>query len=73
MKRRTLQIDVKGPLDVNMQIMACNLYVDGRCCKIFMSKIDYENLRREDIFVRDGNTKDSADILNTTRVFEERV
>jgi hypothetical protein len=71
MKKR-LQIDVKGPTDINSNIMDCNLYIDGRCCKIYMSRSNYEALMYDGIFIRDGLTKDSTDVINTTNIFEEQ-
>ena len=69
---KTLQIDVKGNMPDNSNIMECNLYVDGRCCKIFMSRVDYEALNYDGVFIRDGRAIDSANVINTTNVFVER-
>ena len=70
-KRKTLQIDVKGPSEFDDNIMQCLLYVDGRACKFFMSKANYKALIYDGIFVRDGNSTDSAGVINTTNLFEE--
>lgn len=71
--KRTLQIDVKGHVEKNHNLIECNLYVDGRCCRIYMSKSNYEALIYDGVFIRDGMTKDSAEVLNTTNVFEEKL
>lgn len=71
MNRRELQIDVIGPVkDTNL--MKCKLYIDGRVCIIGMSQYDYEELKREKIFIRDGQTVDSAGVINTTNIFLEK-
>ena len=70
-KKRTMQIDaieeVKGT-----QFMQCKLYIDGNASVIFMNKIDYERLKEEGIFIRDGKSQDSAGVLNTTNTFIEK-
>jgi len=37
-----------------------------------MNKIDYERLKEEGIFIRDGKSRDSAGVLNTTNTFIEQ-
>ena len=37
-----------------------------------MNKIDYERLKEEGIFIRDGKSQDSAGVLNTTNTFIEK-
>lgn len=63
-----LQIDVLGPIE-SSQYMLCKLYVDGAATRILMHETDYDRLVREGFFVRDGRTKDSAGVLNTSRVY----
>ena len=46
MNKRTIQIDVIGPIE-ETELMKCKLYVDGRVCVIGMSRYDYEELMRE--------------------------
>lgn len=70
-KKRTLQIDVLGPLDINENIIDCNIYIDGRCCRFYTSKANYEALMYDGIFLRNVTKKDSAGVLNTTNVFIE--
>ena len=41
MNKRTIQIDVIGPIE-ETELMKCKLYVDGRVCVIGMSRYDYE-------------------------------
>ena len=48
MNKRTIQIDVIGPIE-ETELMKCKLYVDGRVCVIGMSRYDYEELMREKI------------------------
>lgn len=71
MKRRTMQIDVIGSVE-GTELMKCKLYVDGRVCIIGMSRYDYEELMREKVFIRDGQTIDSAGVINTTNTFVEK-
>lgn len=35
-----------------------------------MEKYEYENLIRDGFFIRDGKERDSANVLNTTEVYE---
>ena len=62
------QIDVLGPIE-SSQYMLYKLYVDGAATRILMHETDYDRLVREGFFVRDGRTKDSAGVLNTSRVY----
>ena len=71
MNKRTIQIDVIGPIE-ETELMKCKLYVDGRVCVIGMlSRYDYEELMREKVFIRDGKSVDSAGVINTTNTFVE--
>lgn len=70
-QKRTMQIDVKGPNEKVPGFMDYNLIVDGRTCRFYMSRSNYEAFIYDGVFIRDGKTKDSANILNTTKVFEE--
>lgn len=72
MKRRKLQIDMVGFLD-DVGMVKCKIYIDGRGCQFFTSKANYEALMYDKVFIRDGKTKDSAGVINTTNVFEELV
>ena len=71
MNKRTIQIDVIGPIE-ETELMKCKLYVDGRVCVIGMSRYDYEELMREKVFIRDGKSVDSAGVINTTNTFIEK-
>jgi hypothetical protein len=72
MKKRTLQIDVTGTLD-DIAMVECKIIINnGRTCLFYTSKANYEALIYDGVFIRDGKEKDSANILNTTHVFEER-
>lgn len=72
MSKRNLQIDVKGFHEENESIVEFNLIIDGRTCLCYTSKSNYEALKYDGVFIRDGKEKDSAGILNTTKVFCER-
>jgi hypothetical protein len=67
MNKRTIQIDVIGPIE-ETELMKCKLYVDGRVCVIGMSLYDYEELMREKVFIRDGKSVDSAGHIVTFRL-----
>lgn len=71
MEKRTLQIDVMGPMGTNPEIIECNIYIDGRCCRFYTSRSNYEALMYDKVFIRDGKTRDSAGVLNTTNTFIE--
>ena len=71
MKKRELQIDVLGPSKQDENIIECNIYIDGRCCRFYTSKSNYEALMYDKVFIRDGKEKDSANVLNTTNIFKE--
>ena len=47
------------------------LSIDGRDCRIYTSKSNYEALIYDGVFIRDGKCKDSANMINTTKVFVE--
>lgn len=51
-------------------MIRCSMYTGERCIKIFMEKYEYENLIRDGFFIRDGKERDSANVLNTTEVYE---
>lgn len=70
MKNRTLQIDV---LKIEGHIVTCKIIIDGRGCIFHTSKSNYEALVYDGVFIRDGKEKDSANVINTTNVFEERI
>jgi hypothetical protein len=72
MKKRKLQIDVIGPHEEDEKIIECDIWIDGRCCTFYTSRANYQALMFDKVFVRDGKEKDSAGVLNTTNVFEEK-
>ena len=72
-KVRKLQIDVKGPMVDDANIIECVLSVDGRDCRFYMSKANYEALIYDGVFVRDGKEKDSSNCVNTTSVYVEQL
>lgn len=72
MKKRTLQIDVKGPLEDDPSIIECRISIDGRDCTFYTSKSNYHALMYDGVFIRDGKERDSANVLNTTNVFIEK-
>jgi len=69
---RTLQIDVLGPEELNSDIIKCRIYIDGRCCTFWTTNSNYEALMYDKVFIRNGKSKDSANVLNTTNVFIEK-
>ena len=71
MEKRILQIDVKGKLK-NTTLMRCNLYFNGVCHTMYIPESEYKTLISEKFFIRDEKTKDSANVLNTTNVYEEQ-
>lgn len=64
-----MQIDV---VEVNTELhrVTCSLYTGDRCVRIYMSTSDYAALIRDGFFIRDGRSKDSANILNTTLEYQ---
>lgn len=62
-----MQIDVKR---VEKGLAICLLYTGDRCVKILMADDDYQALMRDGFFIRDGLSKDSADVINTSREYE---
>ncbi|MDF2189324.1 hypothetical protein [Paraflavitalea sp. CAU 1676] len=61
-----VQIDVKNIKD---GFARCNMYTGGRCVQIVMQEADYKELIRDGFFIRDGKSKDSADVINTTKTY----
>lgn len=52
--------------------MKCKLYTNENIVIIMMNEFDYERLKEEGIFIRDGKSRDSAGVLNTTNTFIEK-
>lgn len=52
--------------------MKCKLYTNENIVIIMMNEFDYERLKEEGIFIRDGKSQDSAGVLNTTNTFIEK-
>lgn len=71
MLKKSLQIDVIGACDVNESLIKCHIYIDGRCCVFYTTSANYHALIYDGIFIRDGKNHDSANVINTTRVFYE--
>lgn len=69
--KNTMQIDVIRGLE-DTGLMLCKLYVTGVSFKILMNELDYNILKQRGIFIRDGKNKDSAGVLNTTKIYEEK-
>jgi hypothetical protein len=67
--KHKIQIDVvKGEQN---GVYACNLYTGQRCVRMYIHQHDYESLINDGFFIRDGKKFDSANVLNTTNVFNE--
>lgn len=73
MKKRELQIDVMGEEPRNKEMIWCKIHIDRRCCIFWTTKANYEALKYDKVFIRDGKTRDAANVLNTTNVFIEEV
>jgi hypothetical protein len=71
MNERTIQIDVIGKIE-GTEFMKCKLYTNENIVIIMMNEFDYERLKEEGIFIRDGKSRDSAGVLNTTNTFIEK-
>lgn len=69
--KRKLQIDVLEGKASDINMMRCNIYIGDRCVTAYISKVDYKNLIKDGLFIRDGKEKDSAGVINTTKVFIE--
>ena len=65
MNKRTIQIDVIGKVEGTQFMKNENIVI------IMMNEFDYERLKKEGIFIRDGKSRDSAGVLNTTNTFIE--
>jgi hypothetical protein len=50
------------------------IYVDGSVYVAFLPVKEYKAMLRDGVFIRDGKTPDSANVINTTETFysEER-
>lgn len=64
-----IQIDIKR---IEGSAAIGNLYTGNRCVRIAMSTDDYESLMRDGFFIRDGKTKDSADVINSTDEYVQK-
>ena len=64
MNKRTMQIDVIGPVE-GTELMKCKLYIDGRVCVIGMSQYDYEELIREKVFITPAESTLFPSRINT--------
>lgn len=69
--KNTIQIDVLNEVE-STGFMLCNLYVTGVAYKLLLNKSDYNLLNERGFFLRDGNNKDSAGVLNTTKLYIEK-
>lgn len=63
-----IQIDVKELKD---GYAICNLQTGDRDVTILLPESDYLKLIKDGFFIRNGETRDSAGILNTTKVYQE--
>ncbi|SHE57825.1 hypothetical protein [Dysgonomonas macrotermitis] len=71
MEKKTLQIDVIGPIEGVSDVVKCLIYYNGHSYGFFMHKVSYEALMYDELFIRDGKSEDSAGVINTTNVFVE--
>lgn len=68
---KQIQIDVTS-VNEKLNLAFCNLYTGDRCVKIVMGIGDYKLLINDGFFIRDGKTKDSANVLNTTLEYKQK-
>lgn len=60
-----VQIDVDQIHEIK-QVAKCTLWTPEGSVHIYMKQSDYEFLKRNGFFVRDGKTDDGAGVINTT-------
>jgi len=68
---RKLQIDVIGEEPECTGFVKCKIYIDGRSCIFWTTDANYQALMYDGVFIRNGKTRDSAGVINTTRTFIE--
>ena len=71
MEKKKLQIDVLRQVP-ETELMECNVWINNHIYKFFTHKQTYEELIKEEFFVRDGKESDSAGVMNTTNTFIEK-
>lgn len=71
MNERTIQIDVIGKIE-GTQFMKCKLYTNENIVIIMMNEFDYERLKEEGIFIRDGKSRDSAGGVEYNQYFHRK-
>ena len=71
MNERTIQIDVIGKIE-GTQFMKCKLYTNENIVIIMMNEFDYERLKEEGIFIRDGKSRDPARVIISTHTIMEK-
>ncbi|GAA4277516.1 hypothetical protein [Aquimarina mytili] len=72
MSKRTIQIDVVDSNNPINGLISCNVYIDGRPCAFWTTEENYDSLIRDGFFLRDGKTKDSAGVINTSATYYEK-
>lgn len=65
--KHSLQIDVIGGVE---NMIECYIYVDGKAHKAYIHRNSYNELVRDGFFIRSGDERDSAGVLNTTTEFK---
>lgn len=70
--QQQIQIDVNDIIEENGMVK-CGMYTGGSWVRIWMSVTDYNTLVREGFFIRDGKSRDSAGVLNTTETFHTTI
>ncbi len=66
MSNRHIQIDMISEAD---GCVVCNLYTGNRCVRIYMTAHEYRLLIDDGFFIRTGQERDGAGVLNTTQTF----
>jgi hypothetical protein len=71
--RKQIQLDIKD-IPGTEEFKKLNIYVDGSLYAAILPVNEYETMLRDGVFIRDGKTTDSANVINTTETFysEER-
>lgn len=66
----SIQIDV---VKILHESVVCKMFINNDICVgMMMSKRDYELLKENGFFIRDGKIEDSAGCWNTTSVYKKK-
>lgn len=68
--KKSIQLDIKGPVDDIDGFTEGFLYFKGSAYQFFIPTPNYEELIKNGLFIRNGKTKDGANVINTTAVYK---